>query len=80
VTGVGQAAGRVDKVAHLLRCSAAGNGPVDEEPDDLALGGPDLLADDGQAGRQPAQGEGALGGVVVGEPDAVQSQLSRPGD
>jgi hypothetical protein len=70
----------VDGVADVLRATAARDRRRDEEPDDLALGGADLLADDGQLRRQPAQGECALGGVVVGQRDPIEAQLRRPRD
>jgi hypothetical protein len=70
----------VDPVADVLGPAAGRDRGPDEEPDDLALGRLDLLADDRQAGCQPLQDQRALGGVVVGQRDAVEPQLGGAGD
>jgi hypothetical protein len=49
---------------------------IDEQADHLALVGPDLLGDDGELGVQAVQLERALGGVVVGQRDAVETELT----
>src|SRR5207249_664593 len=71
----GEAAHLVNEVHGLFRTLPGRDGLGYEEADDLALAGAHLLGHDRQLGRQPGQLEGALGRVVVGQRDAVETEL-----
>jgi len=80
VRQVGQAALSVDPVQGLLRVQPGLDLLGQEESDDLAFAGLDLLAGDGQPGMQAAQLERPGGGVVVGERDPVEADFAAPRD
>ena len=65
---------RVDAVDRLLGREVALDGLLEEQPDDLALAGRDLLADDHpEAVREVAEAERALDSVVVRREDDVEA-------